>query len=332
MKAQCNAAVIGYGYWGRNVAKAVHNSPYFHLSTIFDDDTLAQNEALKHYVFTRYESYEAILDDKNINAIFIITPPHTHFALAKKALESSKHTFVEKPLTTSSKSAEILYDIANAMRVALYCDHIFLHAPAITYLKHHIQSFGKIVYINARRINLGLFQSNVNVIWDLAIHDLSIIDYLVGLHIEEASTFKTKYQSYPNDAIANINLRLSSNVIVTLNVSWLSPIKVREMIIGGSKKTAIYDETKREKITLFDTGVVIKDTFDKNSLYQKMVEYKIGSHIQPTLPTTLALDNAIAYFAKHVQCYGTEPVNIQSHNDKAHTLRVIQALEYISSH
>ncbi|WP_300446721.1 Gfo/Idh/MocA family oxidoreductase [uncultured Helicobacter sp.] len=321
-------ALIGYGYWGRNVAKALHNSSAFHLHTIYDDDPQAQSEAATHYAFTPYPSYEAILQDKSIEAIFIITPPHTHYALAYAALESAKHTFVEKPLTTQSTQAKALYDVADSHNVRLYCDHIFLHSPAIAYLKSHIQSFGDIVYINARRINLGLFQSNVDVIWDLAIHDLSIIDHLVGLHIKEASTFKTTYLNYPNDALANINLRLESNIIITLNVSWLSPIKVREMIIGGNKKNAIYNETKSDKITIFDSGVVIKDPFDKNSLYQKMVEYKLGSQYTPTLPKTLALDNSIAYFASQIQPYIKH--SPQSQADKAHVLRVIQALEYIS--
>lgn len=319
-------AIIGYGYWGRNVAKALYNSPYFHLTTIFDNDKQAQNEALQSYTFTPYASYEAILADSNIQAVFIITPPHTHFALAKAALESAKHTFVEKPLTTQSTQAKTLYDLADLHNVKLYCDHIFLHSPAIAYLKEHISSFGEIVYINARRINLGLFQSNVDVVWDLAIHDLSIIDYLVGLHIKEVSTFSAKYLDYPNDALANINIRLESGIIITLNLSWLSPIKVREMIIGGSKKSAIYDETKHDKITIFDTGVVIKDTFDTNSLYKKMIEYKLGEQFSPTLPQSMPLDNSIAHFAELIL-----NKNIESKNDKAHVLRVIKAIEMIQN-
>lgn len=318
-------ALIGYGYWGRNVAKALHNSTDFKLMTIYDNDKQAQLEATQTYALKSYESYEAILLDKSIQAVFIITPPHTHYHLAKAALESSKHTFVEKPLTTQSTQARYLYDLADSQNVKLYCDHIFLHSPAIAYLKAHIQSFGEIVYINARRINLGLFQSNVDVIWDLAIHDLSIIDYLVGLEIEEVSTFGAKYLDYPNDALANINLSLKNGIIITLNLSWLSPIKVREMIIGGSKKTAIYDETKRDKITIFDTGVVIKNTFDKTNLYKKMVEYKLGVQFCPTLPHNLALDNSIAYFGHYILGHTKEVKN-----DKAHVLRVIEALEQIS--
>ncbi|MDE7235891.1 MAG: gfo/Idh/MocA family oxidoreductase, partial [Helicobacter japonicus] len=131
---------------------------------------------------------------------------------------------------------------------------------------------------------------------------------------------------YPNDALANINIRLESGIIITLNLSWLSPIKVREMIIGGSKKSAIYDETKHDKITIFDTGVVIKDTFDTNSLYKKMIEYKLGEQFSPTLPQSMPLDNSIAHFAELIL-----NKNIESKNDKAHVLRVIKAIEMIQN-
>lgn len=319
-------AMIGYGYWGRNVAKALYLSREFELITIYDQDPTSQNLAHQAYAFTPYESYEHILSDSAIEAVFIITPPRTHYTLAKHALESKKHTFVEKPLTTRSAEAKALYDLADSTGVKLYCDHIFLHSPAVQYLKAHMTDFGDIVYINARRINLGLFQNNVDVIWDLAIHDLSIIDYLVGLHIKRASTFSTQYQNYPNDALANINLELESGIFITLTLSWLSPIKVREIMIGGSKKTAIYDETKKDKITFFDTGVVIKDEFDKPSLYQKMVEYKLGTQTSPKLPQSMALDNSIAYFANSII---KDSINTESKNAQAHVLRVIKAIELI---
>lgn len=322
-------ALIGYGYWGRNVAKAINTNPAFKLMCIYDEDSNALENARALYDFTLYPNYESILCDEYIEAVFIITPPHTHFTLTKTALEHRKHTFVEKPLTTDLQEAYKLYDLAQKQNVQLYCDHIFLHSPAVNYLKEHITDFGEIVYINARRINLGLFQSKVDVIWDLAIHDLSIIDYLVGLHIKKVSTFKTKYLDYPNDALANINIQLESGIIITLNVSWLSPIKVREMMIGGSKKTAIYDETKRDKIAIFDTGVVIRDEFDKNSLYQKMVEYKLGQQEIPSLPQNMALDSSVAFFAQKILA-NTASNKLDSKNDKEHILRVIKALEIIS--
>ncbi|PAF53404.1 oxidoreductase [Helicobacter sp. 13S00482-2] len=317
-------AIIGYGYWGINIAKSVFKNPNFELKTIFDEDQSRIKEAEKIYHLTPYDSYESILKDDTIEAIFIITPPHTHYALGKAALCANKHTFIEKPLTTNIQEAYELYEIAQNNNCALHCDHTFLYSPAVKWLKQNIHTFGEIVYINSRRINLGLFQSSLDVIWDLAIHDLSIIDTLVGLKIKKSKTFSKKYQNYPHDAIANINLELQSGLIATINVSWLSPIKVREMIIGGDKKTAIYDDTKRDKITLFDSGVIIKDKFDKNSLYQKMIEYKLGEEEIPVLENFMALDNSIASFFSSISeksCY---------QNQKEHVLRVIQALEIIS--
>lgn len=317
-------AIVGYGYWGINVAKSVFKNPNLELFTIFDEDQSRVEEAKKIYSFTPYDSYESILKDDSIEAVFIITPPHTHYHLGKASLEAKKHTFIEKPLTTNIQEAYNLYEITQKNNCILHCDHTFLYSPALKWLKSNIHTFGDIVYINSRRINLGLFQSNLDVIWDLAIHDLSIIDALVGLKIKKSKTFSKKYQNYPNDAIANINLELENGPIITINVSWLSPIKVREMIIGGEKKTAIYDDTKKDKITLFDTGVIIKDEFDKNSLYQKMIEYKLGEQQIPALENFMALDNSIATFFSSI-CEKSD----NSHQ-KEHILRVIQALEIIS--
>ncbi|VEJ24903.1 Gfo/Idh/MocA family protein [Helicobacter cholecystus] len=319
-------AIIGYGYWGINIAKTISKlkdqGVGFEIETIFDQDNSRVQEAQKLYSFTPYESFDQILDNERIEALFIITPPQTHYALAKKGLQSRKHIFVEKPLTTNSREAYELYELAEKNEVILHCDHVFLHSPAVRYLKENMSSFGDIVYINSRRINLGLFQSSVDVIWDLAIHDLSIIDALIKLEIKKVNTFSRKYQSYPNDALANINIELKNGVIITINVSWLSPVKVREMIIGGTQKSVVYDDTKRDKIKIYDSGVIVKDELDKNSLYAKMVEYKLGEEYTPKLPSYLSLDKSIECFYKCIL------QNTQE--DREHTLRVIEALEVIS--
>lgn len=319
-------AIIGYGYWGINIAKTISKSKDrgigFEIETIFDMDDSRVQEAHKLYDFTPYESFDEILSNESIEALFIITPPQSHYTLAKKGILARKHIFVEKPLTTNSREAYELYELAEKNGVILHCDHVFLHSPAVKYLKDNIDSFGDIVYINSRRINLGLFQSSVDVIWDLAIHDLSIIDALVKLEIKKVNTFSRKYQNYPNDALANINIELKNGIIITINVSWLSPVKVREMIIGGTQRSAVYDDTKRDKIKIYNSGVIVKDELDKNSLYAKMVEYKLGEEYTPELPNYLSLDKSIEYF------YGCILQNTQE--DREHTLRVIEALEVVS--
>lgn len=316
------SAIVGYGYWGVNVAKSLAKSPIFQLTCIFDEDPKRIKEAKKLYDFETYSSYEAILKDQSIEAIFIITPPQTHYLLAQKALLAHKHIFVEKPLTTNLKEAYALYELADKHKLKIHCDHIFLYSPAVNYLKNQIPYFGEIVYINSRRINLGLFQRNVDVIWDLAIHDLSIIDDLVGLEIKKIATFSQKYQSYPNDALANISIELKSGIIATINVSWLSPIKVREMIIGGTQKSAVYDDVQRDKIKIYDAGIIVKNRFDANSLYAKMVEYRLGEEEIPKLENYMPLDRSIEVFAhlilQNLKC------------NREHVLRVIEALEVIT--
>ncbi|MCE3047645.1 Gfo/Idh/MocA family protein [Helicobacter kayseriensis] len=319
-KIKC--AIIGYGYWGINIAKSLDKWGLFEIETIFDEDISRIKEAQKLYQFKIYSSYEEILKNDAIEAIFIITPPQTHYQLAKKAIMAEKHLFVEKPLTTNLKEAYELYELASQRNLKIHCDHVFLYSPAVGYLKSNIESFGELVYIHSRRINLGLFQSNVDVIWDLAIHDLSIIDALVGLEIKKVSTFSKKYQSYPNDALANISIELESGIIATISVSWLSPIKVREMIIGGSKKSAVYDDVQRDKIRIYDAGVVIKDEFDKDTLFAKMVEYRLGQEEVPNLPSYMSLDASIETFYHMILQNGP--------SNRDHVLRVIEALEIIS--
>lgn len=325
-------AIIGYGYWGRNVLLAVLKSDFFELACVFDEDYSQIQAAKQIYDFQEYSSFEAILKDRTIEAVMIITPPQTHFSLAKQALEAHKHTFVEKPLSTSLQECQILYDLAHQQHCILHCDHIFLYSPAVQWLKAHLQDFGEIIYLQARRINLGLFQTNVDVIWDLAIHDLAILDYLFGLEIISHHTLRTHYRHFC--ALADIHLELknpnanqntnNTHINANINVSWLSPIKVRELIIGGEKKTAIYDETKKDKITLFDCGIVISEEFEKDNLYKKMVQYHLGDITYPSLDSRAPLENSIQKFQDQIT---TDSIDIALQN---HTLRVIKGLEIIS--
>lgn len=351
-KLKC--ALVGYGYWGRNVLKALCNQHRFCLKGVYDSDSAQLQAALSDFAslaksaqnpkstaqnqnpYTQnkdlptqnapqnaliaYTSYDEILRDDEIEAVFIITPPHTHFPLASLALESGKHAFVEKPLARSTSEVCALYEIASRQNLTLHCDHIFLYSPAVVWLKDNLASFGDILYVQARRINLGLFQNSVNVIWDLALHDLSILDFLFGLEILSHSLVSRRYEGF--EALANIQLeckRFSAN----LTASWLSPIKVREMMIGGTQKTAIYDETKERKIALFDCGVVVSDSVEKSSLYQKMVRYHLGEVSYPMLDDGLPLDSSIRAFGEQI-CRGGSDKWLQEH-----ILRVVVALERI---
>lgn len=316
-------ALIGYGYWGINLAKAIYSNKNYELISIFDNDENRINEAMKLYDFKKVNS----LDDLfliDIDAIFIATPPASHYKIAKQALLNDKHIFVEKPFTLDLDEAYELIDLAEKRNLKYMVDHIFIYSEPVKYLKENIDSLGDIVYINSRRINLGLFQYTTDVIWDLAVHDLSIIDYLVGLDIKEVSVFKKKYKNFPNEAIASINLELKSEVVINLNVSWLSPVKVREMIIGGTNMSAVYDDTKSDAITLYDAGVVLEKDLKKDELYNQMVQYKYGETIIPTLSKNKSLDNAVEHFCECI-LEDREPIT-----GKTSIINVIKALEIIS--
>jgi len=316
-------ALIGYGYWGINIARTISNTDGLELITIFDEDIDRINEAKKLYNFTITTSLDEVLS-LDIDAVFIATPPATHYKIAKKALQANKHIFVEKPFTLNLEDAYELIELAEKKNLKYMVDHIFIYSEPVKYLKNSLDKFGDIVYINSRRINLGLFQYSTDVIWDLAVHDLSIIDYLVGLDIKKVSVFKKKYKDFPNEAIARIDLELENGIIVGIDVSWLSPVKVREMIIGGTKMSAVYDDTIPEKIKLYDAGVVLEKDLSKNELYQYMVQYKYGDIEIPTLPSNQSLNNSIEHFR---DCIKNDKTPITS---KKSIINVIKALEIIS--
>jgi len=316
-------ALIGYGYWGINIAKTIQNTKGIELITIFDEDIDRIGEAKKLYNFEIFLSLDEVLNS-DIEAVFIATPPATHYKIAKKALLANKHIFVEKPFTLNLEDAYELIELAEKKNLKYMVDHIFIYSEPVKYLKQNIDKFGDIVYINSRRINLGLFQYSTDVIWDLAVHDLSIIDYLVGLDIKKVSVFKKRYKDFPNEAIARIDLELSNGVIVGLDVSWLSPVKVREMIIGGTKMSGVYDDTIDEKIKLYDAGIVLEEQLSKDELYKYLVQYKFGNIEIPKLPDNFSLNNSIEHFR---DCIKYDKIPITS---KKSILNVIKALEIIS--
>jgi predicted dehydrogenase len=316
-------ALIGYGYWGMNLARTINSIDSYELKIIFDEDIDRINKAKKNYNFDVYLSLDEVLDS-DVEAIFIATPPATHYQIAKKALLANKHIFVEKPFTLNLEDAYDLIELAQSKNLKYMVDHVFLYSEPVKYLKQNLDKFGDIVYINSRRINLGLFQYTTDVIWDLAVHDLSIIDHLVGLDIEKVSVFKKKYKDFPNEAIASINMELKSGIVVSIDVSWLSPVKVREMIIGGTNMSVVYDDTKSSQIQIYDAGVVLEKDLTKDELYQYMIQYKYGDTTIPKLPNQQSLNNAVEHF---LDCVINDKVPLTSKNS---IINVIKALEIIS--
>ncbi|WP_321469672.1 Gfo/Idh/MocA family oxidoreductase [Halarcobacter sp.] len=318
-----NVALIGYGYWGINLARTISSTEGLNLVSIFDNEINRINEAKKLYEFTTVTSFEELFN-LDIEAVFIATPPASHYNIAKQALLNNKHIFVEKPFTLNLDEAYELIDTAESKNLKYMVDHVFIYSEPVKYLKNNLDELGEVVYINSRRINLGLFQYTTDVIWDLAVHDLSIIEYLVGLDIEKVSVFKKKYKNFPNEAIASINLELKSGIVLNINVSWLSPVKVRELIIGGTKKSIVYDDTKKDAITIYDAGVILEQDLDKDELYNQMVQYKYGEISSPSLPKNMSLNNAVEHF---YECIKDDK---EPHTSKKSIINVIKALEIIS--
>ncbi len=318
-----NVGLLGFGYWGMNLARTINKIEDINLVSIYDIDKNRVKEAQKYYKFNIVNSYKEFLS-LDIDAVFIATPPETHYNLSKKALNANKHIFVEKPFTLNMEHAYRLIEFAEAKNLKYMVDHVFVFSEPVKFLKNTLEKFGEIVYINSRRINLGLFQYSTDVIWDLAVHDLSIIDYLVGLEIKKVSVFKKKYKNFPNEAYANINLELMNGISIGINVSWLSPVKVREMIIGGTKMTAVYDDTVKNKIRLYDAGVILEKDLNREELYSYMVQYKYGDVIIPDLSQNESLKNSVEHFKYCVE------ENKTPLTDKKSILNVIKTLEIIS--
>ena len=272
---QC--ALVGCGYWGEKVLKTLCEpqesqdlgvlEPYgtrllqraeFRLIGVYDSDLAHAQNARKSYPHLRiYPSYEALLADTQIEAVFIITPPASHFPLAKAALEASKHIFVEKPLALSSDECARLYELASKQGVVLHCDHIFLYAPAVQWLRAHIQDFGQIHSIHARRESLGRLQKEVSVVWDLALHDVAILDYVLGAGVLEQMKPCAKVAEVGGyRALADLCL-VDTRTTIAIHSSWLSPKKVREMVIVGESGVGVYDEVAENKIALFSVDSVL---------------------------------------------------------------------------
>lgn len=318
-------AQIGYGYFGQIIIRDLMRHPHLELAGLYDNHPAPVAKFRReHPDVPVADSYDQILAS-NVEALFIITPPETHYELTKQALLAGKHVYVEKPITTSLLHAEELCELADKQKLTLFVDHIFLYSEPVKFLNKYIDDghAGDIFYINARRVNLGLFQYKVDVIWDLAIHDISIIDHLIGFDIEQVSVFKKKYKNFPREAMANINADLKNGTSVNIQVSWLSPLKVREMVIGGSDKLVVYDHTLKNAVRIYDYGVKVDAPMDTDTLYRNLIRHHLGDVYEPDLPSNTPLENAISHFVDCVRT-GAEPLT-----GKTAILKTMRVLERI---
>ncbi len=313
--------VIGYGYWGPNIVRNFASHPDCRVAAIYDKSPEAVARAFsRHPAVSAASDLDDITGSPEIDAVAIVTPVSTHYELAKKALENGKHVFVEKPFTASSAQAEELIELAERKHLVIMVDHTFLFTGAVRKIKELVDGgvLGPLYYYDSTRVNLGLFQHDVNVLWDLAPHDLSIMDHLIGLEPELVEATGGAHLNGLED-VAYITLYFPGNVIAHINVNWLSPVKVRTTLVGGQRKMLVWNDLEpAEKIKIYDKGVEVGT---EQGVRELLVSYRSGDMWAPRVEETEALQLETRYFLDCV-AEGKRPFN-----DGRAGLRVVRMLE-----
>jgi predicted dehydrogenase len=319
-----NFGVIGYGYWGPNVVRNLASLEDSQVAAIAELSPAAQKRAHKAYPGMHITSDAMeVITSPNIDAIAVITPVWTHYELAKAALENGKHVFVEKPFTSNVAQGEKLIDIAIQKNLRIMVDHTFLFTGAVRKISQLLRegTLGKLYYYDSTRVNLGLFQHDINVLWDLAPHDLSIMDHVIeGSPEAVVATGQCHLNSHED--VAFMTLYFPENVIAHINVNWLSPVKVRTTLIGGEKRMLVWNDLENdEKVKVYDKGVNINNS---EGLYKLLVNYRSGDMWSPQLEQLEALHQELTYFVDCIST-GKDPFN-----DGCAGLRVVKMLEAAS--
>jgi predicted dehydrogenase len=295
--------LIGYGYWGPNLARNFNQNPDLELSYICDFSADRLKAASPLYKQTKFvNDPEVLFKDTTLDAIAVATPVSTHFDLAKRALESGKDVWLEKPMTEKVEQAEDLIELAEKNRRVLHVDHTFVYTGAVRKIRELIDKgeLGDLIYYDSTRVNLGLFQQDVDVIWDLAPHDISIMDYLMPFKKVAVSATGSKY--YGNGIVpkALLTIYMENNIVGHINVSWVSPVKIRQTLIGGTAKMVLYDDNQpSEKIKVYDKGVHLVET--KEELYHLKVQYRVGDMWAPKISDHEALGMQTKHFAESLK-------------------------------
>ncbi|MGB6473426.1 MAG: Gfo/Idh/MocA family oxidoreductase [Candidatus Sulfotelmatobacter sp.] len=313
--------VVGYGYWGPNVVRNLDRLESAEVVAVCDKSPASRKKVAKAYphVLVTEDSAE-LMSSPDIDAIAVVTPVWTHYELAKAALLNGKHIFVEKPFTSNAAQAQELIELAAQRNLKIMVDHTFLFTGAVTKIKQLLDdgSLGKLYYYDSTRVNLGLFQHDVNVVWDLAPHDLSIIDHLIEQTPEAISATGQTHLNGHED-VAYITVYFPDKVIAHINVNWLSPVKVRTTLIGGEKKMLVWNDLEAdEKIKIYDKGVNVTS---REGLYNLLVHYRSGDMWAPQIEQVEALTRELSYF---VDCIANDKTPV---NDGEAGLRVVRMLE-----
>jgi predicted dehydrogenase len=315
--------VIGYGYWGPNIVRNFHAQERSRVVAVCDKLAKSRERVRQAFpdIHTTSDCGE-LLASSAIDAVAVVTPVWTHFELAKTALENGKHVFVEKPFTCTTAQAEELIELADRKHLKIMVDHTFLFTGAVQRMKELIDdgTLGELYYYDSTRVNLGLFQHDVNVLWDLAPHDLSIMDYLIKEKPEAMVATGERHLNGVAD-IAFMTLYYPNNMIGHINVNWLSPVKVRTTLIGGEKKMMVWNDLEAdEKLKVYDKGVQMKG----DGVYQLLVSYRSGDMWSPRVEQVEALKLEAAYF---VDCIMNDKTPFNDGIAGLHVVRMLEAAD-----
>jgi len=313
--------VIGYGYWGPQIVRNFHSSNGARVLVVCDKETEVLKRAKQAYADVEVTTdLGGVLTSPHVDAVAVVTPVWTHFELAKTALENGKHVFVEKPFTTTSEQARQLIELAEKKNLRIMVDHTFLFTGAVKKIRQLIDGneLGNLYYYDSTRVNLGLFQHDCNVVWDLAPHDLSIMNHLIKDKAEAiVATGETHVNS--QEDVAFITIYFEHNIIAHINVNWLSPVKVRTTLIGGERRMVVWNDLEAdEKVKVYDKGAQITN---REGVYDLLVSYRSGDMWAPKVEQTEALKAECEYFIDCVQD------NKQPFNDGQAGLKVVKMLE-----
>lgn len=318
-----NVGVIGVGYWGPNVVRNFYANK--DTSVLMCSDLKAER---LNYIRSYYPAIETTTDfqdiirNPSIDAIAICTPVYNHYEITRSALEAGKHVLIEKPMTSTSEQAQELINLAEKKNLTVLVDHTFLYTGAVRKMKDIIVSgeIGDIFYFDSVRVNLGLFQHDVNVIWDLAPHDISIMDYLIARKAEGVVATGADHVGNNLEDVAYLTVYYPDNIIAHIHVNWLSPVKIRQTLIGGSKRMIVWDDNSpSEKVKLYDKGIDVIQTADQ--IYDTLIQYRTGDMHCPKIPQTEALAAEVQHF---IDCIEAQKRPI---TDGESGLRIVEILE-----
>ncbi len=318
-----SVGVIGYGYWGPNLARCVAEGENCALGAVTDVSAASLAKAAKRHPAAKlYDRWRDCVSDPALDAVVIATPVGTHFEIALAALQMGKHVLIEKPITAKSAEATILIEEAAKRKLTLMVDHTFVYTPAVQKIRELMDDgkLGEVYYYDSTRINLGLFQRDVNVIWDLAVHDLAILDFIFDEKPVAISASSAGHIPGSPENMAHVSLFFTGGLVAHLNVNWLAPVKIRQTLIAGSRRMIVYDDLEpSEKVKVYDRGVNLSGS--QEDVRKLRISYRVGDMWAPEWSVKEALLTVTEHFVSSILT-GDKPITSGMNG-----LRVVEVLE-----